>query len=201
MIRALLAGDKTQTRRKAWREAKIPAHFHDDPSDPTMPVPTIWQKVKPGDRLWCREMHSFGSYNKNLNQARRRHRRGQSPIVYSTDRERMKQYEYLGWRPSIHMPRWASRLTLIVTEKRLEQVQDINEEDAKAEGVLEDGWEDDVPGGPLCTGYVGRLAFETLWVELHGRGAWDENPEIVALIFTVHKSNIDAMETEGAAHG
>ncbi len=203
MIRALLDGDKTQARRLA--DGKV-GHY----------VP-----VKPGDRLWVQEtwatwMHApilpdglGGELSRDpgdwLYQATATgwddmdHDR-RLLVHHNTKHEDGRSGNYV-IQPSIHMPRWASRLTLVVTEKRLERVQDISEEDAKAEGVLEDGWEDDVPGGPICTGYVGRLDFENLWVQLHSREAWDDNPEVVALTFTVHKANIDALETEAAAHG
>ena len=93
---------------------------------------------------------------------------------------------YMGcWRLSIHMPRWASRITLEVTEVRVERVQSISEGDAKSEGVLEDGWEDFVPGGPVCTSHVGRLAFQDLWDSInHSRGyGWDTNPFVWVVSF------------------
>jgi hypothetical protein len=61
-------------------------------------------------------------------------------------------------RPSIHMPRWASRITLEVTGVRIERLQDISEADARAEGVVD------------------TLAFEELWDSINGSGAWDANP-------------------------
>ncbi len=73
------------------------------------------------------------------------------------------------WRPSIFMPRWASRITLEVTEVRVERLQDISEADAIAEGVLPTGnaskWIDDP-----------RLAYRALWESINGAGSWDMNP-------------------------
>ncbi|MCV0371109.1 hypothetical protein [Filomicrobium sp.] len=102
------------------------------------------------------------------------------------------------WRPSIHMPRRASRLTLEVTDVRVERLQDISEEDAIAEGVSRiatvggAGWQD-------YSGGVGfgdpRRSFLSLWDSLNeARGfGWDVNPWVVAVTFKVHRVNIDAL--------
>lgn len=96
-------------------------------------------------------------------------------------------------RPSIFMPRWASRLTLAVTNVRVERLQDISEEDAKAEGASavfatrEDGTE----------AYGHRIGFHILWNSLNAKRGlgWDKNPWVAAYTFTVHHANIDALET------
>ncbi len=189
----MLDGRKTMTRRKAWREAKIPAHLHDDPSDPTVPTPTIWQKVKPGDRLYVRETTYWDT---SINVIR--YRANDTEVARSQVPQVTCRKPWHLTISSIHMFRWASRLTLIVTEKRLERVQDISEEDAKAEGVearRAGHWADGEPIKTYRTGFV------HVWRDLHGDNAWSENREIVALTFTVHKSNIDAMETESAGDG
>ena len=207
MINALLDGRKFQTRRLAWREAKIPAHFHDDPSDPTVPVPTIWQKIEPGDRLWARETWGTPAADSPLCKNGRKPQVGDR-LVYRADPGDAAQWGPglssqggFVWRPSIHMFRWASRLTLIVTEKRLERVQDISEEDAEAEGAFGvHDWDCPYQGDRPCDcGQTSsRQVFGRLWDSLHGDGAWSDNPEIVVMRFTVHKSNIDAMETADA---
>lgn len=93
------------------------------------------------------------------------------------------------WRPSIHMPRWASRITLEISEVRVQRLQDISEEDAKAEGLVEwtdpprvtakhygiaiaDVWETDP-----------RKAFARLWDSIHGKGAWELNPWLWVISF------------------
>jgi hypothetical protein len=89
------------------------------------------------------------------------------------------------WRPSIHMPRWASRITLEIVSVRVERLQDINEEDAKAEGVLPaaygepDYTEDDY--GPKNH----RDGFQLLWDSINGpRGyGWDVNPFVWCVEF------------------
>ena len=83
-------------------------------------------------------------------------------------------------RRSIHMPRWASRLTLVVTAARVERLQEITRTDAEAEGFSRHPADD-----AICD-------FSELWEELHGPGAWDDNPEVVPITFTVHRRNIDA---------
>lgn len=105
--------------------------------------------------------------------------------------------------PSIHMPRWASRLTLIVTATKIERLQDISEADAKAEGcelfVPGHGW---ITKDDLAEGYSNylnaRAGFEDIWRTLHGEESWRENPEVVALSFRVIKANIDAPEARAA---
>lgn len=88
--------------------------------------------------------------------------------------------------PSIHMPRWASRLTLTVTDVRVQRLQEISEEDAQAEGVPPFVW----VGRHLDAPH--RYNFQLLWDELHGPGSWDADPHVVALTFAVERRNIDA---------
>jgi hypothetical protein len=162
MVLALLGGRKTMTRRLAWRKR---THFQ-NPLDDDYRVkrPSPWQRTQPGDRLWVREAFCFPNGTKTA------WHRADSPWA---DDDRVK------WRPSIHMPRRVSRLTLTVTAVKIERLQAISEHDAYAEGVH---------------GYrqkEGRAAFEAIWQDLHGAGAWDANPEVVALSFTVEQRNID----------
>lgn len=102
--------------------------------------------------------------------------------------------------PSIHMPRWASRLTLIVEGVKVERLQDISEDDAVAEGLWysETG---DAAGfwfasqsmeGPCGGGSV--ECYARLWEHLHGPEAWEANPWVVAITFRGIKANIDALE-------
>jgi hypothetical protein len=177
MIRALLDGRKTMTRR-------IPT--------------TMWRKVAPGDRLYVREnwaLHGKASdvctvvYAATIN-------RGwtetieQFPVALAKDIPARPYQE--AWRPNIHHPRAFSRLTLAVTAAKIERLQDISEEDAVAEGCRSfgpvPGDNHDVPTGGAAD------SFRALWESLHGAGAWEKNPELVALTFTVHKANIDQMQ-------
>lgn len=108
-------------------------------------------------------------------------------------------------RVSIHMPRWASRVTLTVTDVRVQRLQEISEEDAQAEGVEREIFP---PAWPTMyeraywKGYENHKAahrdtavgsFSSLWTSIHGPGAWDANPEVVAISFRCEHRNIDAV--------
>jgi len=93
------------------------------------------------------------------------------------------------------MPRWASRLTLTVTDVSAGHLNDIGEADAIAEGVYRDtdGWFDYMmPGTQSCGCAVD--SFATLWDSINGAGAWGANPLVGAVTFTVRHANIDAAE-------
>lgn len=106
------------------------------------------------------------------------------------------------WRPSIHMPRWASRITLEVTSVNVERLQSISEADAREEGlrgITKDGQlikygvpdRDGLPGNddcgwPWCEWRTDpREAFQKLWNTINGPGAWDQNPWVAAYTFKV----------------
>jgi hypothetical protein len=102
------------------------------------------------------------------------------------------------------MPRWASRITLIVTDVRVQRLQDISEADAIAEGIKklpggnEDQWMD-YPEGSSAAGWLQPVnSFDSLWESINGPGSWTENPFVYAVSFIVHKSNIDALKAEAA---
>jgi hypothetical protein len=218
MIQALLAGRKTQTRRIlrqqpkndaagcAWRIAsgykktKVDAPYV-EAVRPTsygateIVVPPLRILCRPGDRLWVRETLIFDS--------------GRNDWLYGADQSTMvdvcgseletptpDRWPLLRCN-SIHMPRWASRLTLTVTDVRVQRLQDISEADAIAEGGEHDGF-----GAWLC--YAAepkpqthwacpRESYRTLWTAINGPGAWKENPWVGAYTFTVHRENIDSM--------
>lgn len=208
MVRALLEGRKTQTRRYAWIERK---EGEWKGRDVVRAVPTIWRVVQPGDRLWVREnFNTFGGGDPGV-------------LVWASDWREGAKARGLDnipdtepkWRPSIHMPRWASRLTLTVTEVRHQPLQDIGADDAEAEGlkaVTKDGKlikygipdNDGLPGTddygwPWHDWRMSPVdAFQRLWCSLHGADSWGPNPEVVALTFTVAQRNIDKNEEEAA---
>jgi len=183
MVRALLNGRKTQTRRilkgstefkGPYNPAYIEAHKHSKG----------WAEICPygklGDLLWVRE-----TWAKNLG--------SNGGAVYYADYESASFHRYElpsgklldgcdRWKPSIHMPRRISRLTLEITETRMQRLQDISREDALAEGVT--GGE-----GP---GYdSARYSYQHLWLGINGPGSWDANPWVWVLTFRVHKQNVD----------
>ena len=179
MVRALLDGSKTQTRRllKPQHDSKGRGFL-----DSKLPYAT-------GDRLWVREAWS-GDYDMRAIKPQDRFGPARQPIWYWADTKRdCGQWERP--RSPIHMPRWASRITLTVTDVRVQRVQDISNENAIAEGIE--------PHGHAFTGY-GKQAdvwmapydsFASLWNSIHGPGAWDANPWVAAITFTVRKGNID----------
>lgn len=107
------------------------------------------------------------------------------------DEEYMRDYG-LSWTPSIFMPRWASRLTLEITDIRVERLQDISEEDAIAEGIerIDDCWRNythnpktkTFPDAVTAWG-LPVVSFQSLWESIHGEGAWEINPWVWALTF------------------
>lgn len=104
------------------------------------------------------------------------------------------------WGPSNQMPRWASRLTLTVTDVRVQRLQDISEEDARAEGILYVPGHGEIAPADLYEGYSNfvnsRMGFEVLWNSFHGSDAWASNHWVAALTFTVERRNIDAAVSE-----
>lgn len=205
MVRALLEDRKTMTRRLAWRglgNRLMPKNGIVRVVGASVKglVPSPWQRVKPGDRLWVRETHyRYGRWVENgkTNNGQQRWRfRLSAPakipdntgVYFQTEIDQIDvafSRTQVGWhkRPSIFMPRWASRLTLTVTATKIDRVQSISEADATAEGIY--------PRGPEHPFGLGATEFGELWRSLHGPDSWAANPEVVALTFTVHKQNID----------
>lgn len=91
------------------------------------------------------------------------------------------------WKPSIHMPRWASRLTLRVTDVRVECVQDITKEQAKKEGLSPTG----------CTKGYWHTEYMRLWNSIYAN--WDDNPWVWVIEFEVIHKNVDQVLAEVAA--
>lgn len=138
----------------------------------------------PGDRLWVRETWAVstvydGTPPREINPGGKPNWCG---IRYAATDERLGIKD----RPSIHMPRWASRMTLTVTDVRAERLLSITEEDARAEGP-------DLDRGDGRLHPLYRLAFANLWDSLAKPGArWDDNPWVWRIAFTAERRNIDA---------
>jgi hypothetical protein len=170
-VRAILAGEKTQTRRivKLNRAGELP---------------TKCPYGEPGDQLWCREQHSFlfGLTAKDILPVRSRKT---SPIWYWADGQPEKG-DWTRPRPSIYMPRWASRITLERTEpSRIERVQDITLGDAIAEGLM-----------PHCK--KSALAeFPRRWNGIHGAGAWEQNNMVWVVTFPPIEPVSNSYKLEG----
>jgi len=200
MVRAILEGRKTQTRRIVKPPFEMIGNGYlvrpDGHGGRFGPYPCPYGQ--PGDRLWVRE--SFCPFPPD------RHSSGPNRwvIIYAADATQAELsapddynpmlYNYERWTPSIHMPRWASRINLEVVSVRVQRLQDISEEDAMAEGVdFDHGWEDE-PG----FGYLDYLSghdnfslltavesFRTLWDSINAdRGhGWDKNEWVWAVEF------------------
>lgn len=184
MVRALLDGRKTMTRRLAWK------HWLEDGTGgyvlPDGHTPSSWQRVQPGDRLWVRE-NFIGARGYDSIPPKDWCNK---PIWLCADGEPDRK---LWWhlsdkaRPSIHMPRWASRLTLTVTAVKVERLHYASAADLYAEGLRPATKEKEGIGADedLYSQWI------ELWDSLHGPGAWDANPEVVAITFAVQQRNID----------
>lgn len=194
MVRALLDGRKTQTRRTVKITHRTPGLAAClEPFDPAWVRPHVAVELcpygKPGDLLWVRETFA-GRKNIPL---------GNSPLWYRADGETRTMQRPLSyyddrdkWRPSIYMPRWASRLTLRITEVRVQRLHDISEDDALAEGVDAISQAD----VPRNAAWSQRQDFSRLWESINGPGSWDANPWVWALTFEVIKRNVDTVIQE-----
>lgn len=208
MVRAILDGRKTQTRRAVkpqpsfrqsheWRGRTVrdcesrgwvwkDHDFGDGDAVHAAPgseMAALCPYGQPGDRLWVREtwakrddcvdgglkakhyLHFRASYNGHLG----------------------SEWHYYGhWRPSIHMPRWASRITLDIVSVRVERLNDISEADAIAEGLTSEGGAWSVTDGYWCSRCVDpRHTYEKLWEHINGVGSWTRNPWVWVVEFQI----------------
>ncbi len=178
MVRALLDGRKTQTRRLAWRPLPPLPKGQVDARENR---PSNWQYVHLDDRLWVREAWRIDGAGSRVSADACRDKR---LVEYRADGYAPERY---GERSPIHMPRWASRITLHVEAVRVERSWDMTEADAIAEGVTPSA--KNLSGHPLTPHLA---AFSDLWLKLHGYTTWATNTEVVVLQFRVAKGNIDA---------
>ena len=171
MVQAILDGRKTMTRRVLNPQPSVGAYLHHDEKDGiAFANPCSFNKYKyqVGDRLWVREAWAEGM---NV----------PVPAIYKADKEWTDIK--IKWKPSIFMHRWASRITLEITNIRVERLQDITEADAWKEGVHDfidpkhpyiDKW-----GGTPAVG-----AFSNLWQKINGKKyPWSSNPWVWVVEF------------------
>ena len=179
MVRAILAGDKTQTRRVL----KWPEGYHPDDSTIRGIIERRPQSLmercqfgQPGDRLWVRETIRPSKAHPEL-------------MAYAAD-DTLVDLETMHWPastdnykaiPSIHMPRWASRILLEVVSVRVERLQDISEADAQAEGCSVECM---TPTGDDSGSAIhGPGGFIALWESINGPDSWLENPWLWVIEF------------------
>lgn len=183
MVRAILEGRKTKTRRAlnkrelagfaAAADLGECGRFMD--GQPITPGDRKYHSMlcrygEPGDRLYVRE--TWHTDERDLVVARAQHEDAMSPspIYYRAD----PANDGAGciWRPSIHMPKWASRLLLEITSTRVERLQEISGMDAKREGVTIPSW---LPEDGADLDWA-RKEFQFLWSSINGPESWDANP-------------------------
>jgi hypothetical protein len=187
MVRALLAGTKTQTRRvvkpQPHPDAQVGGHYGGGPYG------------QPGDRLWVREAFRMTTPFDKDSPARvaelcldAGYPKPWAPIQYEADGRRdnwtsvstiQAKPEPGKLRPGIHMPRWASRILLEVTAVRVERLQEITHGDIEAEGIPCEGAP--MPGelqkAKHCVQWIG------LWEAINGKGSWVANPWVWVVEF------------------
>ena len=206
MVRALLAGRKSMTRRIIKPAPEFCGGGRSrDPQNWNDPDAWGWENYDegcwdllsegytgrpfyaPGDRLWVRECWRTASAYDDLSPSQMG---GEEPIRYEAD----QTWQTWGWRrphstgrhrAARHMPRWASRLTLLVTDVRVQRLQEISRGDAMEEGC---------PFANMADGPNPRDWYRDIWNSIHGSDAWDANQWVAAISFTVHRCNIDTME-------
>lgn len=213
MVRAQMEGRKTQTRRilklgkmlepkpDVWEAKKIDDVWYFVSDDPVcggqQRCPVRYAK---SDRLWARETFSFEHRWRNTKPSEVP---AGVPVWYWADGN-PSDGDWTKPRVSIHMPRWVSRFTDIVTDVRVQRLQEISEADCIAEGppsVV--GLEWFGPCKPFSGAFVidpdrphvrvaPRTWYRELWDTINGAGSWDSNPWVVALTFDVATRNIDA---------
>lgn len=174
MVRAILAGRKTQTRRIIPNRYLLCL-------DPETDKDSLREACRYGRSpgwLWVRERHTL--ITEYLGRAI-------EPYVVFPDGAQKRQggsyhpglakyapgaFDGIKWRPSIHLPRWASRLTLRLHSVGIERVTDISVADCQAEGVI--------PGRNETT----RGAFTRLWMEINGADSWSGDTWVFVLNFS-----------------
>jgi hypothetical protein len=181
MVRAILRrrDPKTQTRRV------IKCKYHGSP-DPFFASLSVCLYGSVGDRLWVRETFRLLCFDETETYQAEFKSDGQlggKPVDWAS--QEAERFSYLcgsGWRPSIHMPRWASRITLQITDVRVQRLHEISEEDARAEGCELETFD---TASRTLSPETYRHNFRLLWDSINAkRGCgWDVNPWVWAISF------------------
>jgi len=214
MVRAILAGKKTQTRRPlkpqpgpapegeyfdAYRGGKRGVSGEHSASgacfwtNDNKQVLAFWAEppAAVGDVLWVRE--TWQKFDQDADSVPLDRLGPASPTkgihngrsitwraAYLADGQHVDlELGEVKWQPSIHMPRWAARIFLRVTDVRVQRVQDITEEDARAEGMQEPSVVQAIGGGDVTE----RRVFARLWSSVYGASSWERDEWVWALTF------------------
>lgn len=229
MVRALLSGRKTQTRRiidfpgvgKVYdfvrvafdKDTGVPVYEMKDEAGGFLTRPKgknfVDHHYSPhfalGDRLWVREAWRSSTAYDDLPPSEMG---GEEPIHYDADgsmvRWTPRTAEAGRLRASMHMPRWVSRLTLYVTDVRIERVGKLGFADALSEGMVHSPWQADWwlsdltrADSDVACGKTAELCYSALWDHLNGERAgfaWADNPWVVVVSFKVEQRNIDQVQ-------
>ena len=181
MVRALLDGSKTQTRRVVKRSDEWPASaikavmlesrgtaLAVDAGRCTYGPELKCPHGQPGDRLWVRETYWIDDEDNAII-----YRADKNADIVDTNRHETGSAKY-NWKPSIFMPRAASRITLDITGVRVERLQDITRGDAMSEGC---------PFPNIAQGKNPRQWYEQLWNQINGHDSWAANPWVWVIEF------------------
>ncbi|EPU7029541.1 hypothetical protein ACVY1S_002337, partial [Salmonella enterica subsp. enterica] len=195
MVRAILDGRKTQTRRPVKPQPELTERsgfswngvvFGSGSDDRETNRNFSHVKCpfgKPGDRIWVRETFQGPLFDyEQMQSYLEDSSKFEKPefCQYAADGKPAPEYYdaddnlHCGWRPSIHMPRWASRILLEITDVRVERLNNISECDAKAEG------------GPTECTLIGDKyfpGFRSLWTSIYGEESWNANPWVWVIEF------------------
>lgn len=204
MVRAILDGRKTQTRRIMKPQPEpCPRGGHWWPSNVFKTMLHVEDEMQNGkggwgglagdacpfgdlgDRIWVRETWAEAGASAPDLKLYRANYPEHVPSIY----ENVPLAEEIRWTPSIHMPRWASRILLEITDVRVERLNAISEEDAEAEGIDMEALYDsqdcydciadhNMTGRPTVTG-----AFKYLWESIYGEEGWKSNPWVWVIEF------------------
>lgn len=208
MVRAILDGRKTQTRRPIkWKQTRFTEIGEREDgskwpwSEDAEHACDFWHPCpfgSVGDRIWVRETFQGPLFDYDLMD---NYCKDPTPFkkpefcVYKADGVPAPEFYdaddelHCCWRPSIHMPRWASRILLEITNVRVERLNAISEEDAEAEGIDMEALYDsqdcydciadhNMTGRPTVTG-----AFKYLWESIYGEESWKANSWVWVIEF------------------
>ncbi|HBI7922171.1 TPA: hypothetical protein K8232_004912 [Escherichia coli] len=172
MVRAILGGNKTQTRRiveEKFYGRAVAAEL----------LAKHCPYGQPGDRIWVRE--TYRVHGKATDVAtlvyRASVRNSWTEQTHRVPVEVCNKPVSEKWTPSIHMPRWASRILLEITDVRVERLHDMSEADAKAEGATPATYKITPPEA------VYRVGFGDIWRSIYGQDNWLSNPWVWVIEF------------------
>lgn len=244
MVRALIAGTKTQTRRIIKPQPFESGYFDGEIEVTVIPANDQWPKafrfnasavggdavlgeiyeprISAGDRLYVREAWRVSKFldghsPANSHKGKPILKPQSMTVFFDAGGSIANQKEVGDWKPdtwpqggfpdwvgktrqAMHLPRWGSRITLLVDDVKIERLQDISEEDAIAEGIEWNPRLDPVGQckwrhyGKDTTGiYPPSASYGTLWDSINGAGSWDADPWVVAYTFRRVMGNIDTL--------